>query len=264
MGKQKMKVSAVIPVFNEERTVVNVASILIGHPQIDEVICVDDASTDKSLQVLKNFGRKITIITLDKNKGKGHALSKGVKIASGDIILFLDSDLSNLTNDHISALINPLLQKKAKAVFGHTMQREKQIMATNPISMRITGQRAYFRNDLLSHLKEMSKTKYGIEIYLNSIHDSKEVIRVPLMGVNHVWKHKKYKRGTAVKKYIEQVIDIAEEIGKQEGLLPRDYDAIAGFRKIKDTKEIIQRINYVQSKRVKITLQRAFAEIFYD
>jgi len=261
--KQKIKVSAIIPVFNEERTIASLLDTLISHPLIYEVICVDDGSTDDSLQVLEKFGKKITIVSLRKNRGKGYALAKGIEKASGDIILFLDSDLSKLTNAHIISLVSPLLHSKAKAVLGHTKEIDKlwqQILFQGVL----TGQRAYFRSDLLPHLKKMSKTKYGIEVYLNSIHDSKDVIRTPLMGVGHVWKHKKYKRGTAVKKYIEQVIDIAEEVGKQEGFLPRDYDTIVGLRRIRSTKGIIQKINDVQSKRVKTTLQRAFAEIFND
>lgn len=137
-------------------------------------------------------------------------------------------------------------------------------MASNPIAKRVTGQRAYYKKDLIPHLKNMSKTNYGIEIYLNGIFNSNEVIRVPLKYVTHVWKHKKHDRKTAIKKYIQMWTDIAEEVGKQEGLLPRDYDTIVGLRKIKDTKEIILRINEISNRRVKNTIQRAFAEIFYD
>lgn len=260
---KSLKVSAIIPVFNEEKTVADIIKLLINHPLINEVICVNDASIDSSQEVLETFNKNITIVKLIKNKGKGYALSKGVESASGDIVLFLDADLGKLKNEHISALVNPLIQRKTKAVLGHTKEINKlwqQLLFQGVL----TGQRAYFRKDLLPHLKDMSKTKYGIEIYLNNIMSPKDVKHIPLKDVNHSWKHKKYKRHTAVKKYIEHVIDVATEVGKQEGLLPRDYDTIVGLRRIKNTKETLQRINSLSNKRVKATLQRAFAEIFYD
>ncbi len=261
--KNDFKISAIVPAFNEEETIKNILELLINHPIVDEVICINDGSTDKTAEVIEDFKKKIIIIPLLKNKGKGHALSKGVEKASGDVILFLDADLGNLTDAHILSILTPLIQKKARAVLGYTMQKEKQFMATNPFSKRITGQRAYFRKDLLPHLKNMAKTKYGIEIYLNNIIPSKDAKKIPLKYVSHSWKHQKYSRNTAIKKYLEQIIDIAQEIGKQEGLLPRDYETIAGIKTIKDTKEIILKINKISNKKVKTTFKKAFAEIFY-
>lgn len=236
----KVKISAVVPVFNEEATVASIVNLLTNHSLVNEVICVDDASTDKSSEILDEFGKKIITIRLPKNKGKGYALAKGIEKASGEIILFLDSDLGKLKNEHISALVNPLIQRKTKAVLGHTKEIDKlwqQLLFQGVL----TGQRAYFRKDLLPHLNEMSKTKYGIEVYLNNIMSSKDVKQIPLKDVVHSWKHKKYKRQTAIKKYIGHVIDVAVEVGKQEGLVRRDYETLAGAKTIKEVKSTLLR-----------------------
>ena len=71
----KKTVSAIVPVFNEEKTVKVVVETLLASKLISEVICVNDGSTDKGLEILKSFGRKIKLIDLKRNHGKGFALS---------------------------------------------------------------------------------------------------------------------------------------------------------------------------------------------
>ncbi len=112
-------VSAIVPVFNEEKTVSCVVGTLLKNPLINEVICVNDGSTDKSLKILKKFNHEIQIVNLKKNRGKGFALSSGIRKAKSELVVFIDSDLVNLSDKHISTLINPVLKGKAKAVLGY-------------------------------------------------------------------------------------------------------------------------------------------------
>ena len=77
----KPYISAIVPIFNEEKTVSNVVEVLLENPQIDEVICVNDGSTDQSLVVLKEFEKEIQLIDLKENHGKGYALAEGLKKA---------------------------------------------------------------------------------------------------------------------------------------------------------------------------------------
>lgn len=67
----KHSVSAVVPVFNEEKTLRGVVWALLNSKLITEVICVNDGSTDKTREILKSFGRKIVFIDLKENQGKG-------------------------------------------------------------------------------------------------------------------------------------------------------------------------------------------------
>ena len=66
-----MKTAAILPIFNEEKTVANVLSVLLKAEQLDEVIVVDDGSTDNSLNIIKSFqSDKLKIIHLRENLGK--------------------------------------------------------------------------------------------------------------------------------------------------------------------------------------------------
>ena len=86
-----MRLSVIVPVFNEEQNILNLLNkIKKNISKEDEIIVVEDGSSDQTLDEIKNFDCKI--ITHEKNIGKGQSLIDGVNYASGEIILFLDGD----------------------------------------------------------------------------------------------------------------------------------------------------------------------------
>src|SRR6266516_4950430 len=115
-----MKVSVVIPVFNERGTIEQVVKAVRAAPVENiEIIVVDDASTDGTQQVLKE---KISpmidqIIYQPRNCGKGAALRAGFAAATGDVILVQDADLEYSPGDY-PTLLEPILSGNADAVFG--------------------------------------------------------------------------------------------------------------------------------------------------
>ena len=92
-----MKVSVLVPVFNEEKTVLQILEEVNkqNNEQYQlEIIVIDDGSTDRSRDLLSNRNDLYThFIELGKNLGKGGAIKEGLKIATGDYILFQDADL---------------------------------------------------------------------------------------------------------------------------------------------------------------------------
>jgi glycosyltransferase involved in cell wall biosynthesis len=115
-----MKLSVVIPCFNEGRTVEQVVLAVRSAPvQNIEIIVVDDGSTDGTGEVLKEkvAGLADHIIYQTINRGKGAALRAGFAAATGDIILVQDADLEYSPSDY-PALLEPIFSGKADAVFG--------------------------------------------------------------------------------------------------------------------------------------------------
>lgn len=93
-----MKISLIIPTFNQEKIIINSLKKLNSFIEKEkdnwEILFVNDGSTDKTLQILENFRPSFfKVISYNKNKGKGFALKKGVEVALGEYICFLDSDL---------------------------------------------------------------------------------------------------------------------------------------------------------------------------
>jgi len=116
-----MKVSIIIPVFNEERHIRKVIDQVLEVPLkiSKEIIIVDDGSHDRTPEILRKFQAKkaIKVIFQKENLGKGAAIRKGLKVAMGEIILIQDADLEYSIDDY-PALLKPLVEGHADIVYG--------------------------------------------------------------------------------------------------------------------------------------------------
>jgi hypothetical protein len=106
-------VSVITPVLNESPTVASVVNFARQSPGVSEVIVVDDGSIDGTPELAARAGARVVTSTL---LGKGASMEHGVWAAQNDIVLFLDGDLSSLTEDLVSRLTNPILENKADLV----------------------------------------------------------------------------------------------------------------------------------------------------
>ncbi|MEK7607393.1 MAG: glycosyltransferase [Patescibacteria group bacterium] len=124
-----MKLSIVVPVFNEEKTIDEILSRIfdVKIPSwTTEVIVVDDASSDRTSHILKNYAHKIKVITHDQNRGKGTAVTHGLKEVTGDYILIQDADLEYHPRE-ISSLIAAIGKNNARVVYGsRNLHHEKR------------------------------------------------------------------------------------------------------------------------------------------
>jgi glycosyltransferase involved in cell wall biosynthesis len=115
-----MLVSVLIPVFNEVDTVAEIVDRVRETPYTKEIICVDDASTDGTRDVLARLLREGKIqqaIYQSRNQGKGSAVRAAIKASHGDIVIVQDADLEYSPADW-PLMFEPLIQGRADAVFG--------------------------------------------------------------------------------------------------------------------------------------------------
>jgi len=116
-----MKLSVVVPIYNERDTVRTIVARVLATPHDKEVILVDDGSTDGTRQVLAEIEAEkianVRVIYHEVNQGKGGALRTGFAAVTGDIVLIQDADLE-YTPDDYPALLKPILDGKADVVFG--------------------------------------------------------------------------------------------------------------------------------------------------
>jgi glycosyltransferase involved in cell wall biosynthesis len=108
-----MRVAAIIPAFNEARTIANVVAVATAHPDISEVIVADDGSSDKTAAVAERAGARM--IRHGQNRGKAEAMESGVRAATDAThFLFLDADLMGFRAEHIDTLLRPFRNGEAK------------------------------------------------------------------------------------------------------------------------------------------------------
>jgi len=99
-SRKKMKVSIVIPTYNEEKNIKKVLTdIKKSDVKIHEIIVVDGNSTDRTVEIAKKFGAKVIYEKPEGKIGKGYALRLGMKKAEGDIVVTMDADCSNLSSE---------------------------------------------------------------------------------------------------------------------------------------------------------------------
>lgn len=203
------KVSCIIPALNEEKTISGVIQTCLDTPEIDEVIVVSDGSKDKTVLKAKRFDNKIKLIDLKQNHGKGYAVAQGIKIAKNKVLLFMDADFVNLKPYQLSSLMTPVISKQVDMVIGPNFAWENSLLQ-GTISIPLCGQRCLRKKDLLPHLKEIEKSKYGLEIFLNNVFKKKKTIAVPIISRKklHLLKHRKQKNWIA--KYVQEFWEIVQ------------------------------------------------------
>jgi glycosyltransferase involved in cell wall biosynthesis len=118
-NRPNMKLSVVMPVYNEANTLEEIVARVKAGGLADEIVMVDDGSKDASPEILKKLDGKdgVRVITHEKNQGKGAAVRTGIQAATGDLILIQDADLEYDPRDY-KKLLDPIETQRAEVVYG--------------------------------------------------------------------------------------------------------------------------------------------------
>lgn len=175
---KKKRVLIVVPVYNEADRIEDTIKGLKKIQLIDEILIVDDGSTDKTSEVIKNLG--VSTMILPKNKGKGYAMKKAIQEKDYDYIGFIDGDLG-LTSIEVEKLIIPVISNEvdftiakfpesslntsSKGGFGLVKGLAKKgvyFYTKKEINTSLSGQRVY-KSEIMKCMNYIP-ARYGIEV----------------------------------------------------------------------------------------------------
>ena len=194
------KLSIVIPVYNEERTIREILARVASLPVTKEIIIVDDCSRDGTPAVLRELAAasEVKVVFKEQNEGKGAALRTGFEQATGDVVVVQDADLEYDPRD-ILKLLPPLLKGEADVVYGsrflHERPEDKSLVhrlgnwllttASNLFTgLRITDMETCykaFRRDVIQHLP-IRQNRFGFEpeVTAKLARRKRRVVEVPI------------------------------------------------------------------------------------
>lgn len=172
---KKGKVVAVIPAYNEEENIVNTIENIKKIDLIDEIVVVDDGSSDKTSRVVESL-ENIKLITLEKNSGKGFAITKAIEVIDYDYMVLLDGDLG-ASSYEVNKLIKPVTQDecdvsiarfgraKKKGGFGLVKNLAKYgvyFYTGEKIDTTLSGQRVY-KKEVVEKISYIPN-RFGVEV----------------------------------------------------------------------------------------------------
>lgn len=118
-GSTHLKLSVVMPVYNERETIETITRQVLDTGLVHELVMVDDGSTDGTREIMKQWeGHPVVrVILKEQNGGKGSAIQRGFREATGDILLIQDADLEYDPRDY-ARLLKPIHEGRADVVYG--------------------------------------------------------------------------------------------------------------------------------------------------
>ena len=210
-----MKLSIIIPIYNEIKTLEEILKRIKNQTHINkEIILIDDFSTDGSRELINNKLKSEVqkIILNEKNFGKGYSVRQGIEIAEGDIILIQDADLEYSPTDY-DKLVNPILNNDADIVYGsrfigsdekriiffwHTLGNKFLTLLSNVFTnLNLTDmENCYkvFKSSVVKNI-ELKENRFGFEPEITA-KISKKDFRIYEVGVKYYGR--KYKDGKKI------------------------------------------------------------------
>jgi glycosyltransferase involved in cell wall biosynthesis len=207
------KFSCLICAYNEAPRITKVLEVATKHPWLDEVVVVDDGSTDGTAEVVKSF-KRVKLVAKKKNEGKTKALEQGLALAKNPWILTLDADLRNLKAQDLTALLQPLRVGQAEMSIS-IRKNTLLVMKWMGIDF-VSGERVFNKKLLIGHEKELKKLpRFGFEVFLNGlfIQSRGRLAIVPLLRVSHARKSEKVGWLKGHWEELKMILDILKTVG---------------------------------------------------
>ncbi|MDB5189464.1 MAG: glycosyltransferase like 2 family protein, partial [Parcubacteria group bacterium] len=184
-------ISCVICAYNEVDRIRIILDVVTVHPLLTEVIVVNDGSTDATLALLAHYP-SIRVVSYAPNRGKTYALGRGIREATGELIMLLDADLTGITAEDISTLAAPVLEERADVSFS---LRSNSLWIYRMLGLDfVTGERVLPRPLAQAFMEESEHLpRWGGEVCMNRLLIEQK-LSLAVVRWSHVLNVRKYKK----------------------------------------------------------------------
>jgi len=205
-----MKICALIPAYNEEKTVSHVVTVTKSLPEVKRVIVINDGSQDDTSNAARMAGADV--IDLEKNSGKGAALKAGFDECNADIVIMLDADLIGLKKEHIYSLLNPIINDEYDMTVGIFNEGRNLTDIAQKISPHLSGQRA-LKGEILNKIQNLDSSGYGVEVVINRyVREHGQIKKVSLPDLTHIMKEEKMGFWKGFKSRIKMYMEVLKAV----------------------------------------------------
>jgi len=185
----KPSICAIMPAYNEERSIGSVLQVLMAADFLSEIIVVDDGSQDLTAAIVRAMAekdRRIRLLQHGTNLGKGQAVFNAWAATTAPYLILLDADLHALKPAHLAELVSPILDRRADMTLGLFWGGHIETDLSHWATPFLTGQRG-LRSEMLRYVSRDAAAGYGFEIALTiaAHQQAYRVRRVTLRGVWH-------------------------------------------------------------------------------
>ncbi len=208
-------IAAIIPAYNEEKTIGSVISAVKEVDLIDYIIVISDGSNDNTA-LIAGLYEGVEVIELSDNIGKSKALLKAVEMTKSDILLFLDADLIGITSKHITDLLLPIICDDSDMTIGVFNNGRVITDIAQMVTPYLSGQRALKRK-IIEDIAHIDITRFGIEMAITQYVSKSniDVLEVILDNVTHVMKEEKMGIVKGFRERIKMYWDIIKFVSRK-------------------------------------------------
>lgn len=199
-------ISCIVPVYNNEDTILHVLTTLLACPAIDEIIVVDDCSHDNSVNLIASLLPAVKLICNPVNLGKGGAVAKAIGVSHGDTILTCDADLSRLGTHHLERLI----QEFQSGQYDMVIAGRETDKGWGALMASVSGERIFRRQVIEPYLDIIAEHGNGIEQTINYAHRGRNVKIIVSRDIGHVLKFQKMGLRGSLPAYAKEIYQLVQ------------------------------------------------------
>ena len=199
-------ISCIVPVYNNEDTILHVLTTLLACQSIGEVIAVDDCSQDDSVSLIASLEPAVRLIRNPVNLGKGGAVVQGLRASKWDTIFTCDADLSRLGAHHLENLI----QEYQTGEYDMVIAGRETGKGWGAWMASVSGERIFRRRVIEPYLEIITERGNGIEQTINYAHRGRNVKTIIARDICHVLKFQKLGLRRSIPAYAREVHQLIE------------------------------------------------------